>query len=74
MIMKHTKLTEMNWGLAVDREHHFRLSYYPHRLKEFTVLLQELFGKNAQHAVFGDFKPLGKIKAPAYYIHVIQKK
>lgn len=55
-------------------EHHFRLSYYPHRLQEFTVLLQEIFGKNAQHAIFGDFKPLGKIEAPAYYIHVIQKK
>jgi glycine N-methyltransferase len=55
-------------------EHHFRLSYYPHRLQEFTALVQEIFGKSAKHTIFGDFKPLGKIKAPAYYIHVIQKK
>jgi glycine N-methyltransferase len=58
----------------IMEQHHFRLSYYPHRLQEFTAMLKEMFGKNAQHTIFGDFKPLGKIKAPAYYIHVVQKK
>lgn len=56
------------------KEHHFRLSYYPHRLEEFGKLLGEVFGKDAQHSVYGDFQKLGEIKDPAYYIHVVENK
>jgi len=53
--------------------HKFRLSYYPHRLAEFTQLLKDIFGQEASHQVYGDFKELGEIENPAYYIHVIKK-
>jgi len=53
--------------------HKFRLSYYPHRLEEFTQLLKDIFGQEASHQVYGDFKELGEIENPAYYIHVIKK-
>jgi hypothetical protein len=51
----------------------FRLSYYPHRLDSFTGLLKEAFGQDVKHQVFGDFKPLGEISEPAFYIHVVEK-
>lgn len=51
----------------------FRLSYFPHRVKKFTELLKEAFGKGAIHTVYGDFKPLEVIADPAFFIHVIQK-
>jgi len=60
-------------SLHVFREHHFRLSYYPHRLVEFTAVLHEVFGDKAKYNVFADFKPLGTIDAPAYYIHLVRK-
>jgi glycine N-methyltransferase len=52
----------------------FRLSYYPHRVKDFTSLLKASFGEDTDHTVLGDFKPLGEIETPAYFIHIIQKK
>lgn len=52
----------------------FRLSYYPHRLADFDAMLTEVFGKDAFHETFGDFKALNDIKDPAFYIHFIQKK
>ena len=70
------------------REHKFRLSYYPHRLAEFSATLRGVFGQDAPHQVLADFKPLagggtdappkplagGEMDAPpAYYIHVIHK-
>ncbi|KAF2364630.1 S-adenosyl-L-methionine-dependent methyltransferase [Trinorchestia longiramus] len=51
----------------------FRLSYYPHRLQQFTSLLLEAFGSDAQHSVYGDFRPLGDVAHPAFYIHLIEK-
>lgn len=53
--------------------HHFRLSYYPHQLEEFTQLLREVGGNEATHTIYGDFKPLGEVATPAYYIHVVRK-
>jgi len=58
---------------AGDLTSFFRLSYFPHRLQDFNDLLKDVFGKQAHHEVFGDFKPLGEEKIPAFYIHVIQK-
>lgn len=60
-------------GGCAGEEHRFRLSYYPHRLAEFTNLLHEVFGPSATHSVFGDFRALGEIETPAYYIHVVQR-
>jgi glycine N-methyltransferase len=60
-------------GQAGEGEHRFRLSYYPHRLVQFTALLKDVFGSEAPHQVFGDFKALGEIDIPAYYIHIIQR-
>lgn len=51
----------------------FRLSYYPHALNQFTNILKEIFGANAAHQLFGDFKDLNVIKNPAFYIHLIEK-
>lgn len=53
--------------------HHFRLSYYPHCLDEFSQLLRETADPDSKHEVFGDFKPLGVVATPAYYIHVVEK-
>jgi len=53
--------------------HHFRLSYYPHQLEEFTEMLRDVAGPDAKHTVYGDFRPLGEVKIPAYYIHVVEK-
>jgi glycine N-methyltransferase len=63
---------KMSWD-ASNSTHKFRLSYYPHRLGEFTNILKEIFGPEAEHIAFGDFKTLGEIDEPAYYIHIIQK-
>lgn len=57
----------------IYRAHHFRLSYYPHQLDEFTRLLREIAGPKAVHTIYGDFKPLGEVVTPAYYIHVVEK-
>ncbi|KAL3217925.1 hypothetical protein MRX96_031854 [Rhipicephalus microplus] len=46
----------------------FRLSYFPHRLKDFNELLEDVFGKEAHHEIYGDFKPLSKDYTPAFYI------
>lgn len=52
----------------------FRLSYYPHRVARFGEILMEGFGAGAKHQVYGDFKPIGEIEDPAFYIHIISKK
>lgn len=51
----------------------FRLSYYPHRVERFGSLLQETFGEGSRHTVYGDFRPLGEVSEPAFYIHVVEK-
>ncbi|KAH8028979.1 hypothetical protein HPB51_021834 [Rhipicephalus microplus] len=51
----------------------FRLSYFPHRLKDFNELLEDVFGKEAHHEIYGDFKPLSKDYTPAFYIHILKK-
>ena len=51
----------------------FRLSYFPHRLKDFDGMLKQVFGKDARHEAFGDFQPLGEVQDPAFYIHFIRK-
>jgi len=52
----------------------FRLSYYPHRLKNFTAMLKAQFGEEAEHQVLSDFNsdpPADYIAS--FYIHVIKK-
>ncbi|XP_064118842.1 glycine N-methyltransferase-like [Macrobrachium nipponense] len=51
----------------------FRLSYFPHRVKRFTELLNEAFGKGCRHRAYGDFKSIEEADNPAFYIHVVQK-
>ncbi|ERL91919.1 hypothetical protein D910_09242 [Dendroctonus ponderosae] len=51
----------------------FRLSYYPHRLKVFTHMLEQAFGENSTYQIFGDFRPLGDIETPNFYIHLVEK-
>ncbi|XP_017855934.1 PREDICTED: glycine N-methyltransferase [Drosophila arizonae] len=51
----------------------FRLSYYPHELKRFTEILAEIFGSQAKHKLYGDFKDMNVVQNPAFYIHVIEK-
>lgn len=52
---------------------HFRLSYYPHRVSHFGDLLKEAFSEKCKHSVFGDFKPMGVVADPGFYIHVVEK-
>ncbi|XP_023169281.1 glycine N-methyltransferase [Drosophila hydei] len=51
----------------------FRLSYYPHELKRFTEILTEIFGSQAKHKLYGDFKEMNVVQNPAFYIHLIEK-
>jgi len=51
----------------------FRLSYFPHQVDNFSQLLKKNFGPNCKHSVYGDFKPLGEVTDPGFFIHVIQK-
>jgi len=70
-------LITLDYFMEVDNKNtdnnHFRLSYYPHTLKNFTAMLKEAFGANAKHTVFADFKPLAEVQDPSFYIHVIEK-
>ncbi|XP_047202018.1 glycine N-methyltransferase [Girardinichthys multiradiatus] len=54
----------------------FRLSYYPHRLENFTELLTDAFNNNMEHTVYGDFKAYrpDQAQAPCYFIHVCKRK
>ncbi|XP_043252111.1 glycine N-methyltransferase [Colletes gigas] len=58
-----------------NQEHvsEFRLSYYPHRLKVFTDMVDEAFHYRAKHVIYGDFKALDEVKHPGFYIHVMEK-
>lgn len=60
-------------NLASLPHSNFRLSYFPHRVTRFSELLQEAFGEGAEQSVFGDFKAIGEVKNPGFYIHVIVK-
>ncbi|XP_070578909.1 glycine N-methyltransferase-like [Ptychodera flava] len=51
----------------------FRLSYYPHRLNAFSELLKEAFGADSKYGTYGDFKALGEVENPAYYVHLVEK-
>ena len=55
------------------RELRFQMTYITHMLDDFTRLLDEVYGTNVEHRVFGDFKPIGDIPTPAYYMHVFKK-
>ncbi|XP_077997285.1 glycine N-methyltransferase-like [Glandiceps talaboti] len=59
--------------MSEEQFSNFRLSYYPHRLNAFTELLKEAFGPDCKYSVYGDFKPIGEVENPAYYIHVVEK-
>lgn len=52
----------------------FRLSYYPHRLKDFSQMLKKIFGSGAKHEVYADFKTLQEEPNPGFFVHVIHKE
>jgi len=52
---------------------HFRLSYYPHTVREFSGLLRSAFGPRSKHTVYADFKSMAEEPEPSFYIHVIEK-
>jgi glycine N-methyltransferase len=56
-----------------DEEYVCKLTYYPYQLAEFHDLLRETFGSTVQHETYGDYKPLGEVKTPAWYVHVVRK-
>lgn len=57
-----------------QKEFKFAISSYPFKLKDFSSLLTEVLGAvSVKHAVYGDFKPVGEVATPGYYIHVVQK-
>lgn len=51
----------------------FRLSYYPHTLRDFSVLLRSIFGEDAEYKEFGDFRPIDVVSDPSFFIHVVYK-
>lgn len=51
----------------------FTLSYYPHRMNDFKQLLNEAFNGQASIETFGDFKPLGELSDPAFFIHICRR-
>lgn len=56
-----------------EENYTFKLSYYPHRLANFTKLLKSVFGSAANYECLADFKPMRSEPNPAYYMHIIQK-
>ena len=58
----------------IDREFKFAISSYPFTLKDFSALLKDVLNPDVQDTVFGDFKPLGEVDQPGYYIHVVKKQ
>jgi len=52
---------------------HFRLSYYPHTVREFSSMLRSAFGPRSKHTVYADFKSIKEEPEPSFYIHVIEK-
>lgn len=63
-------------GCALDQQKEFKfaISSYPFTLKDFSALLRDVLNPDVQDTVFGDFKPLGEIDQPGYYIHVVKKQ
>jgi len=57
----------------VGSEFKFAISSYPFKLKDFSTLLKDVLGPDVKHSVYADFKPLGDVEHPGYYIHVIKK-
>ena len=55
-------------------EFKFAISSYPFKLKDFTSLLTDVLGADVKHSVYGDFKPVGEVEKPGYYIHVVKKQ
>jgi len=63
----------LNYKMDVNEDSDFVLSYQPYKLTEFDGLLKSVFGPEAHHTTFADFKPLSEVVDPAFYIHVIEK-
>ena len=42
-------------------------------VKAFEKLLSDAFGEGSSQAVYGDFKPIGEVTNPGFYIHVVKK-
>lgn len=72
------KPTEVTLNYAIDMGNgdvtDFVLSYYPHKLDDFSNTLKLIFGDDTLYKIYGDFQSLDEIKDPAFYIHVIEKK
>jgi len=50
----------------------FRLSYYPHRIQDFSNMVREAFGPSVKHTVYADFKTMEEEPEPSFYIHVVE--
>ena len=55
-------------------EFKFAISSYPFKLNDFSALLKDVLGPDVKQSVFADFKPLGQVERPGYYIHVVKKQ
>lgn len=56
------------------REFKFAISSYPFKLEDFSELIKDVMGPDVRHSVLGDFKPLGEVEQPGYYIHIVKKQ
>eukprot|EP00088_Acartia_fossae_P039514 TRINITY_DN4113_c0_g1_i1.p1 TRINITY_DN4113_c0_g1~~TRINITY_DN4113_c0_g1_i1.p1 ORF type:complete len:292 (+),score=94.10 TRINITY_DN4113_c0_g1_i1:68-943(+) len=78
-INQQPNLITLDYFMAVEDEEygtddtHFRLSYYPHTVREFSSLLRSAFGHKSKHTVYADFKSMAEEPEPSFYIHVIEK-
>lgn len=69
------KNTGKNFNVPSVLGSKFRLSYYPHRLENFSGILREAFNGKVEHSVYGDFQAYvpGQTTPPCYFIHVCKK-
>lgn len=51
----------------------FNLTFYPHKLDDFTKMLDQAFHNRVKHDIYADFKPIDQAPNPGFYIHVLQK-
>ena len=48
------------------------IKLFPVRVQQIAELIQDVFGGDCEHAIYGDFQPAGVVDLPGYYQHVVK--
>ncbi|EFA04003.1 glycine N-methyltransferase [Tribolium castaneum] len=51
-----------------------RLMFHPHMVNDFRNMLKDIFGEKSSFHTLGDFKNLGEVEDPTFYIHIVEKQ